>query len=104
MIYTHPAAQAPLAGEEGGGEGLSPYISYIYRYVPPKWVGILRHFGMKTGTHFAHFGLESGMVFEGNTGVYERICRFNSKLMSKKEREICEIEMNWKNVFVCAPI
>ena len=29
--------------------------------------------------HFAHFGLESGMVFEGTTGVYERIYRFNSK-------------------------
>ena len=24
-------------------------------------------FGLKTGTHFAHFGLESGMVFEGTT-------------------------------------
>ena len=23
--------------------------------------------------NFAHFGLESGMVFEGDTGVYERI-------------------------------
>ena len=34
--------------------------------------------------HFAHFGLESGMVFEGTTGVYERIlipngCRENEK-------------------------
>ena len=26
-----------------------------------------------------HFDLESGMVFEGTTGVYERIYRFNSK-------------------------
>ena len=30
-------------------------------------------FGLKTGIHFAHFGLESGMVFEGTTGMYERI-------------------------------
>ena len=27
----------------------------------------MRRFGLKTGTHFAHFGLESGMVFEGTT-------------------------------------
>ena len=34
------------------------------------------------------------MVFEGATGVYHRIFRFNSKIMSKKEREICEFEMD----------
>ena len=28
---------------------------------------------------FAYFGLELGMVFEGTTGVYERIYPFNSK-------------------------
>ena len=28
---------------------------------------------------FAHFGLESGVVFKGTTGVYEHIYRFNSK-------------------------
>ena len=50
-----------------------------YRYVPPHRVGVLRRFGLKTGIHFAHFDLESGMVFEGATGVYERIYRFNSK-------------------------
>ena len=33
----------------------------------------------ENGIDFAHFGLESGMVFEGTMGVYERICRFNSK-------------------------
>ena len=51
----------------------------LYRYVPPHWVGFLRRFGLKTGINFAQFGLESGMVFEGTTGVYERIYRFNSK-------------------------
>ena len=50
-----------------------------YRYVPPHRVGVLRRFGLKTGIHFAHFDLESGMVFEGATRVYERIYRFNSK-------------------------
>ena len=48
------------------------------RYVPPYRVGFLRHFGM-----------ESGMVFEGTTGLYECICRFNSKWVRKKE--------NWAN-------
>ena len=42
------------------------------------------------------------MVFEGTTGMYERICRFNSILMSKKEREVCKLEMDLKNFFVCA--
>ena len=31
------------------------------------------------------FGLESRMVFEATTGVYERIYRFNSKWVRKKE-------------------
>ena len=44
-----------------------------YRCVPPHRVGFLRRFGMKTGIFFAHSGLESGMVFKGTTGVYDRI-------------------------------
>ena len=59
----------------GGGTPLSK----PYRYVPPHQVGFLGRFGLKTGLHFVHFGLESGMVFEGTTGVYERIYCFNSK-------------------------
>ena len=51
----------------GGGVGVLPYISYIYRYVPPHRVEFLRRFGLKTGIHFAHFGMESGVVFEGTT-------------------------------------
>ena len=37
----------------------------MYRYVPPRRVRFLRRFGLKTGIHFAHFGLESGLFFEG---------------------------------------
>ena len=45
--------------------------------------------------HFAHFGLESGMVFEGTT---ERMNVFIVQFqMSKKEKEICEFEMDLKN-------
>ena len=60
------------------GEGGTPLYK-PYRYVPPQRVGFLGLFGLKTGTHFAHFGMESGMVFEGATGVYESFYHFNSK-------------------------
>ena len=40
--------------------------------MPPHQVGFLRGFGLKMGIHF---GLESGMVFEGTTGLYERYKR-----------------------------
>ena len=62
----------------GGGVGGLPYIR-PYRHVPPQRVGCFRRFGLKTGIDFTHFGLESGMVFNGTTGVYERIYCFNSK-------------------------
>ena len=67
------------------GEGGTPLYK-PYRYVPPHWVGFLRRFGLKTGIHFPPFGLESGLVFEGTTGVYERVYRFNSKWVRKNEK------------------
>ena len=36
--------------------------------MPPHRVGVLRCYGLKTGIHQAHFGLESGMAFEGTMG------------------------------------
>ena len=59
-------------------------------------VWFLRHFGLKTGTDFPYFGLNSSMVSEE---IHERICRFNSKLMNKKERVICEVEVDFKKSF-----
>ena len=56
---------------EGGGGGLLPDVIQVC--AAPSGGDL------KTCIHFAHFGLESGMVFEGTTGVYERIYRFNSK-------------------------
>ena len=50
----------------GGGETVS-YISHIEVCAPPPPPpgGVfLRRFGLKTRIHFAHFRLESGMVFE----------------------------------------
>ena len=54
----------------------------------PQRVGFLRRFGLKTGIDWAHFSLESGMVFEETTEVYERIYRFNSKWIKKKEKYV----------------
>ena len=54
------------------GSGGNPLYK-LYRYVPPHRIGFLGCFGLKMSLHFAHFGLESGMVFEGTTGVYGRI-------------------------------
>ena len=57
--------------------------------MPPHQVEFLRRFGLKKGIHFADFGLESGMVLEGTTGVYEHIChKLLQFQMTKKEREI----------------
>ena len=80
-------------GQEAGGSfdydksprGILPYISYM-GMCPPHQVGFLHRFDLKSGIHFAHFGLESGMVFEGTTGVCERIYRFNPKWVRKKEK------------------
>ena len=41
-------------------------------------------FGLKTGIDFAHFGLESDMVYEGATVVCQCVRRFNSKCIIKK--------------------
>ena len=52
--------------------------------MPPHRVGILGRFGLKTDIHFAHFGLESGMVFEGTT---ESINVFIISIPNEKERK-----------------
>ena len=49
--------------------------------------GFLRLFGLKTGIDFAPFGLESGVVFEGTTGVYERILRRRNKTESQNSKQ-----------------
>ena len=66
-----------------------------YRYVPPRRIYIFfSRFGLKTGLHFAHFGLESGIVFDGTTGVYERICYFSSEMNTEKGRVVYEFEVD----------
>ena len=83
-----------------GGRGTPLYKP---RYVLPQWVGFSRHFGLKTGIYFAHFGLESVWFFGGTTRVYERYLSFQFQ-MNNKEREICEFEMDLKNFLVCTLI
>ena len=53
-----------------------PPYNKSYRYVQSQKVWFSRRFGLNTGIDFAHYGLESVIVFEGTTGVYERNCRF----------------------------
>ena len=57
-----------------GGGGTPLYKPY--RYVPPQRIGFLRL-----------FGLESGMAFEGTTGVYERILRWRNKTESQNSKQ-----------------
>ena len=44
-------------------------------------------FGLKKGRGFAHFGLESGMVYKGTTVVFECVCYNFQLYMKKKERK-----------------
>ena len=84
------------------GGGVLPYISHT-GYVLPYRVGFLRRLGLKTGIHFAHFNLESGIVFEGTMECMNVLLPFQFQ-MSKKEREICKFEMDLNSFFVCAII
>ena len=64
-----------------GGTPLYKLQGYV-----PSHCGVFDRFSLQTGIHFAHFGLESGIAFEGTTGAYESIYRFNSKWVRKKEK------------------
>ena len=81
--------------------GVLPYIGHIGMCPPPhhQRVRFLRRFGLKTCKEFAHFGLESGMVFEETTGVYKRICRSFQFEMNQKGRVMSEFEMVLKKSF-----
>ena len=76
---------------EGGGGGRGAGVTQLYELrsimLLISYIGMCCPIGCRVGSgrvHFAHFGLESRMVFEGTTRVYESIYRFNSK---KKEKE-----------------
>ena len=105
----------------------------LYRYVPPHLVGFLRRFGQKTGI-FAHFGLESDMVFEACENIrfsslfaLRRCGRFRAKRPQRrrarrngcfrrlriyrfsskwvrKKEKCAKFEVDLKNFFVCTLI
>ena len=65
-----------------GGGGTPLYKPYMY--VPSLRVGFLRRFSLKTGIDFPYHWSGGVMVFEGTTGVYESIHRFNSSEVERK--------------------
>ena len=74
----------------GGGEGYS-LIQAVQVCAAP------------TGRVFAPFWSGIGYGFRGNYGSAWRYLSFQFQ-MSKKEREICEFEMDLKDIFVCTLI
>ena len=75
-----------------------PYISHIGMCHPQR-VRFLRRFGLKRGIDFAHIGLESGLVNEGTTVVYQGVRRCNSKGI--KERK-CSMNSKFAAVLISA--
>ena len=59
---SHPSSRLLKSlGGEGGGTPLYKPLGYVH----PKGYGFCNAFCLKTGIDFAHFGLESSMVFKG---------------------------------------
>ena len=60
-----------------------PNSSVLVSAVPKGMVSFCALLGLKTGIDFAHFHLESSMVFEGVTGVYDCLVILNEdKILS----------------------
>ena len=57
-----------------------------YRHVLPQRVWFLHSLGLKKGINLAHFGLESGMAFEGTSEVYERIAGFQCHAIQNRSK------------------
>ena len=81
-----------------GGGGTPLYKPY--RYVPPQRVGFLCRFGLKMSIDFVHFGLESGMLFEGTTGMYDIHVVFIISIPN----DIRETEKYVNSYFLAVPI
>ena len=68
--------------------GVLPYLSHIGTCLPREYVFFCAVYVFKRVSRLCSFGMKSGMVFEGTTGVYERICRFNPKKERKSNMRI----------------
>ena len=66
------------------GGGGTPLCCRLYRYVPCHRVGFWSRFGLKTGVHFAHFGLKSGIV---SRELRERMNVFIVSVPNEEERK-----------------
>ena len=93
----YKARKEPTPWYQSRGEEFTPLYE-PYSYMLPLRVWFLHRFGLKTGIEFAHLDLESVMFFLGN---YESVWTYLSfqLQMNKKERIICEFEINFKNSF-----
>ena len=58
------------------GKGESTPLYKPYKYVPSHRIWVLGLFGLKTGIHFAQFGLKSSMVFDGTTRERMNVCMY----------------------------
>ena len=63
----------PIEELRQNGVTIQIILDADYLLVERNWY-FLRRFGLKTVIDFVHFGLESGIVFEGATVVYEHFC------------------------------
>ena len=76
-LLPHGSLTLQTCIERPGGGGGCTSLCRPYKYVPLQSVWFLDLFGLNIGIHFAHFGLESGMVFERTTRAYESSYLFN---------------------------
>ena len=62
----------------------------------------MRRFGLKPAVDFAHFGLKSGVVYEGATMVYEHIYISIGSIKIRNKLVVCECEinLNLRNLFI----
>ena len=79
LLYKQLPQETGQVSSGGEGGGLFLIFALPYRYVPPQRVWFLHRFGLRTDIDFTHFSLNSGKVSGGTTGVYKRVCLFNSK-------------------------
>ena len=70
----------------GGEERQSQYISHIEVCAPPPSGGVFVPFWSENAYTLCSFSSGIGCGFRENLGVYERIYRFNSKWVRKKEK------------------
>ena len=69
-----------------------PYIHCKpHRHVPTQRIWFLRFFVLKTDIHFAHFGLELGVVFEGKKRRVSTYLSFQFQIKEwERKRNICK--------------